>query len=177
MDSSPNLSGELFVEYVVQLMTPSPRAPPNTPAPPGPVVQTEDVLMNFVDTQSLEPFGASDTVFNAGISPQSDNIVQWASSTAIQFLSDFYGTVAITFTGVGATAGVQWLMANLGNGTTASVVDVVSQTISDDQTTINILATIGAFAGQYVTVYDLFSFASLISTRLIVSVSKQNVHF
>lgn len=174
MDPSPNLSGELFVEYVVQLMTPSPRLPIATPQPPA--RQTEDVSLSLEGLESVEPFGPSSTFFNAGITPLSDNLVIWASNTALQFVSDFYGIVSIVLQGTGAEEGPAWHNNEAGVGTTASILGGATQTISTDQTSIVLSYVVNALTGQYLTVYELFSFSTLVSMALKMSASKPGAH-
>lgn len=173
MDSSPNLSGELFVEYTVQLMTPSPRSALT-------VVQrdeTEDVFFSPAENPAdALPFGPTADAFNSGISPLSDTLFTWASDTAIQFSEDFYGTLSIVFQGTGFTPGITWFNMTAGAGTTVSNFGSVVQSISADQTTLTLTYVLTALTGQYLTVYDLFSYGAIAFVSIIGQRSKPGAH-
>lgn len=173
MDSSPNLSGELFVEYVVQLMTPSPRAA-LTVVQSG---ETEDVFFAPAsDPTDALPFGPTADLFNAGTTALSSSLFQWASDTAIQFTGDFYGTLSIIFQGTGFASGTTWFNDTAGAGTTVEQFGLASQSISSDQSTLTLNYVITALAGQYLTVYDLFTYFAISYVSIVGQRSKPGAH-
>jgi len=168
MDSSPNLSGELFVEYEVRLMTPSPR-----PAPAAVTrLQTEDVVVTTTDPVS--PFGADGFEFNSGISPLSDNIITWASGLAIQFATDFYGTLVLHLSGSSVTAGDNFYSGG-GTGTTVTSSSLVGGEVDGDSLGASLIYQITANAGQYFTLLNVLS-GAWATCRVIASQSKLGVH-
>jgi hypothetical protein len=165
MDSSPASPGaELFVDYVVRLINPQARAAPRVIEP-----ETEDVVLTAPSTN----FFGTLAEFIAGTSLASDPIASWASDTAIQFAESFYGTLTVTGNGVDVAPGAQF--NDLGTGSTVTMIEQVSAT--GDGTTFSLVYVISALANQYFTMVNILTWVgALTNIRVLLSTSKPTVH-
>jgi len=160
-DSAPNsFSGELWVEYTVRLMTPSAQSP---------LVEQNIPLTTTEGVSSTTPFGTAASLFNGVVTDGSDDIVGWASATALNFLRPFFGQMILEYIGTGISAQIPSVG---GTGTTLT-------TCSQEQgvgngTVVTQIYNIAAIAGQYFTAIGLTA-TTLTDFRIRLYATKPNL--
>lgn len=91
LDTTPQRS-ELFVSYEVELMTPSPAAPP--------IALVAYLTTGANGVASNMPFGDTDAHFEAGVDNESSsNILAWDTPSTLRFVTPFIGQLMLSYTG------------------------------------------------------------------------------
>jgi len=148
MDSVPNASsGELFVEYEVELLTPS---------QPDDILAAHVLLDSTQGVSSTTPAGTTLAGFQSATTKGSDPLLTWVGPTQLAFVEDFIGTMIFEYTGTGITA----FPTYAGATTSVTVTPEENSYLAAAATTAIQIIQVIALAGE------LISFIGLTATSL-----------